>query len=148
MAATNDSRAIGEPVSAHDGGMQAAGHIPQFIERPATSPRARLSLLWVAGSVSRLLGEQAELKGKGYQALLRTVVEVPFQATAFVLLRFHYSGTRAVQFLQPRPEFGFQPAVLQRDSGRRADRLHQLRLLAQRCVVHQCGYRLPVLPTM
>ena len=93
-----------------------------------------------------MLGEQAELKGKGDQALLRTVVQIPFQATAFVLLGFHHAGTRAVHFLQPRAQLGFQPAVLQRNSGCRADRLDQLGLVAQRWVVHQRGKLFPVLP--
>ena len=96
--------------------MQAAGHVPQFVQRLgdlAACPFQPGLGSWVS---VRLLGEHAEFEGEGHQALLGTVVQVAFQAATLVLLRFDYPGTGAVQFLQPGPEFCFEPAIFQGDA--------------------------------
>ena len=135
----------GEPVSAHDRGMQAAGHVAQLVQRLGDLAAGAFQSGLGSGVAVRLLGKHAEFEGEGYQALLGTVVQVAFQAATLVLLGFDNPGTGAVQFLQPSPELCFEPAIFQGDGGGCADRLDQLRLLAQRGVVHQCRNLLAVL---
>ena len=48
--------------------------------------------------------------------LLRAIMEIPFQAPAFQILRLHQPLPRGAQLVEPRPQVGAQPHVLEHQS--------------------------------
>ena len=91
----------------------------------------------------RAAPEPAELERERDQPLLGAVVEVALQPLPLLLSRLDHPPARAAQLLEAGLQLDVQPAVLERDGGRRADRVEQLGLVVERGVVHQRRHVLP-----
>ena len=109
----------------------------------ATSCGLGSSLVCVC-RVASPLGQQAELQGQADQPLLGAVVQVAFQ-TAALLLGLHHRAREPCSSCKPGLQFGLAAGRSPRRSRRRGDRLDQLRLLAEPCVVDQRRHLLTVL---
>ena len=73
------------------------------------------------------------------EPLLRPVVQVPLQPATLGVGGGHDPAAGVQHLGQLRPDLGGQPLVLQRQPGRRGDRLQDTRVLPQSRVVHQHG---------
>lgn len=100
-----------QSVAADDRRMQAAGNVSQLAKRFRNLAPCALQPPLSSGIIVRLFGKQAQFKSEGNQPLLRTVVEISFQAATLVLLRLDDPTTRALKLLQPRSQLGFQAAI-------------------------------------
>ena len=133
----------GQPVPAEHGGIDAAGDVPQLGQRRRhllLRPPQPMPGRVVAGRVA----EQAQLQRQRDQALLGAVVQVALQPLPLLPARLDHPLAGSVQILQPGPELGAQPPVLQGDPRRRGQRLDQLGLLLPGAVEGQRRHRLGV----
>ena len=129
-----------ESVTADDRRMKAAGDLAQLGERVRDLAASPVD----AGPDFRIVAqprtEHAEIEGERDQPLLRTVVEVALEQLPLSLCRLDDPRPGPSQLLEPGSELRVQPGVLERDSGRRPDRVEQLGLLLQRRIVDQRGH--------
>ena len=123
--------------------MQAARDGTKLVERDRdlaprlVEPRARVA---VAG---HLLFQQAQLERERDQPLLGSIMQIALQPLALTQPRLDHPCTRTLQLLQVSFLLGLQAAVLERDSGRGADRGEQLTFFLQRRVMEQRGHPRP-----
>jgi hypothetical protein len=118
------------------GWVQAARELAQLFERLLeVLPDAlehRLTRERVV--VQRLLG-QPQVEGKGDEALLRTVMQVPLEAPSLGDACVDEPGARVPHFVEPGAQLRKETLVLEREPSRARDGVEQRRVLAQRRVV-------------
>ena len=126
--------------------MDAAGELAQLAQagaelaQPAVEQRGRL------GVVGHPRAGEPEREGERDEALLGTVVQVALDPAARGVARRDEAGARRLQLRVASAQLGIEPVVLERQRGRGPRGPHQLRLLAQRPVVHDgCQLRTPAL---
>jgi hypothetical protein len=85
----------------------------------------------------------AELEGERHEPLLGAVVEVALDPAPLLVRSGGDAGARLLDGRELGAHLRVQARVDEREPGRGRDRRHELRLVAQRRVVHEHGQRLP-----
>ncbi len=139
-----DRRAVGERLAAPRASpcSSTAGWIPRASSRSSASDCASSSLAVVTSSsrgrvVADAVLQQPQLQRDPDEPLLRAVVQVALQPPALGVAGRDDPLARRLQLDQPRLRLGVQVLVLERDRGRRGDRLDELRVVVERGVVDQ-----------
>ncbi len=122
--------------------MQSACHVAELVEGDRDLPSRLLDPSPGARVVVHAASEAPELEREGDQPLLGAVVEIALEPGALPLTGLEHAPARAPQLFEARLELGVQLPVLERQPRRSADGLEQLRLVAERPVVHQGRDRL------
>jgi hypothetical protein len=73
--------------------MQSVGDVAQLAEGFGDLTAGTFQSGLGRGVAACLLGKQAEFEGQSYQTLLRTVMQVSFQAAPLILFGFDNPGT-------------------------------------------------------
>ena len=130
-----------EPVAADDRRVQASGDLAQLCQRSRDlSPGPVDPRLDVRVAVDSPL-EHAQLEGERDEPLLRAVVEVALEQLPLTLRRLDDARAGAAELLEPGPQLGVEPGVLERDPGRGLHTFEQLGLIVERRVVDQRSRR-------
>ncbi len=81
--------------------------------------------------------EHAQLEGERDEPLLRAVVEIALEKLPLTLRRLDDARAGAAELLEPGPQLGVEPGVLERDPGGGLHPFEQLGLVVERRVVDQ-----------
>ena len=119
----------GEPMVGQHRRVNAAGELPKARRAPR-SPRPRVS----SSSSSRVpsaFAQQLQRHADPEQPLLRSVVKVALEPTAFFVAGSDDPRPRVTQLGKLGAELGLEPLVLEREARRGADRLEQRGLVEE-----------------